>query len=269
MQVSDQTDESFVDSFRRPATQGNWLRDMNPISIFLIFVSLAVISAAVPKIIVPLIVNIIFIPIAMLGGVGRSYLWLYAKLWFIVGLILFVLRAAFIEGTQVLFVIGTITVTQEGVMDGLLFSLAVMGICGAVALYFALVPMKYLMLALELKGVTPRATYVLLASFQAITDLGKNARVVMEAQKSRGIETEGNIFQRLKAFFPILAPVFLAALTSTEERAIALDARAFYSRGAHSQLASLRPTPKWEHIIVVLTIVGCVLVGVGAMLSWF
>lgn len=269
MQVTERTDESFVDGFRRPATQGNWLRDFNPISLLVILASLAVIAVTIPGIAAPLVIGIVFIPIAMLGKVGRTFTATYAKLWVVVGLLLFVLRAALIEGEHVLFELGPIAVTEEGVMDGLRFSLAVMAICGAVTLFFALVPMKYLMLALELKGVSPHATYVLLASFQAIIDLGKNARTVMEAQKSRGIETEGNVLSRLKAFFPILAPVFLAAMTSTEERAIALDARAFNSRGAHSHLVSLRPTPKWEIAIVFISIAAVVVAVVGAVLSWF
>ncbi|MGV8852432.1 MAG: energy-coupling factor transporter transmembrane component T [Rhodoglobus sp.] len=268
MPLTERIDENFVDSFRRPATQRNWLRDFNPISLLLILASLAVVAVAIPGIIAPFVIGLVFIPIAVLGGVGRSFIATYAKLWIVVGLLLFVLRAALIEGEHVIFEIGPITVTEEGVMDGLQFSLTVMAISGAVALFFALVPMKYLMLALELKGVSPRATYVLLASFQAITDLGKNARTVMEAQKSRGIETDGNAVQRLKAFFPILAPVFLSAMTSTEERSIALDARAFSSREPHSHLVSLRTTPKWEGAVVIVAIAGAVLAVVWAVLSW-
>jgi energy-coupling factor transporter transmembrane protein EcfT len=129
--------------------------------------------------------------------------------------------------------------------------------------------MKYLMLALELRGLTPRATYVMLASFQAIIDLGKNARVVMEAQKARGIETDGSLLTRLRAFFPILAPVFLAAMNQTEERAIALDARAFNSRVRHSHLVTLRPTRPWEKLLLALAIAALGLSTLGALLSWF
>src|SRR5690606_13781054 len=109
-------------------------------------------------------------------------------------------------------------------------------------LFFAVVTVRYLMLALELRGLTPRATYVVLASFQTITDLGRNARTVLEAQQSRGIETQGNFVTRARAFFPIIAPVFLAALNQTEERAIALDARAFNARTKHTHLVTLRRT---------------------------
>lgn len=260
------TDDEFIDSFRRPVTQGNWVRDMNPISVFLILGALPLIAMAVSGIIAPSIVCVAFVLIALVGGVGRSFTATYLKLWIAVGLLLFVLRSAFFEGGHILFTVGKISVSTEGLMDGLRFSLLVMAISGAITLYFALVPIKYLTLALELKGVTPRATYVLLAAFQAITDLGKNTRVIMDAQKSRGIETEGNVVQRVKAFVPVLAPVFLSAMAATEEKAIALDARAFNSREAHSHLVSLRATPAWEIVLVGVSLLGAVVAFTGALL---
>jgi energy-coupling factor transport system permease protein len=41
------------------------------------------------------------------------------------------------------------------------------------------------------------------------------------------METEGSLFVRVKAFFPLLGPVILNALNDTRERAIALDVRGF------------------------------------------
>lgn len=263
------TDDDFIDGFRRPMTQGNWVRDMNPISVFLILGTLPLIAVAVSGIIAPSIVCVAVVLIALFGGVGRSFTVTYFKLWIAIGLLLFVLRSAFFEGGNALFTVGKIAVSSEGLMDGLRFSLLVMAFSGAVTLYFALIPIKYLTIALELKGVTPRATYVLLAAFQAITDLGKNARVIMDAQKSRGIETEGNILQRVRAFVPVLAPVFLSAMAATEEKAIALDARAFNSREAHSHLVRLRATPAWEIVLVGASLLGAVVACTVAVLSWY
>jgi energy-coupling factor transport system permease protein len=263
------TDEDFVAGFRRPAARGNWVRDMNPISVFLILGSLAVIAVALSGIVAPLGVCAAFVLIAFVGGVGRAFVASFFRLFVAVGLLLFVLRSAFAGGSPVLFTVGAIAVSTEGLMEGLRFALVVMAISGVITLYFALVPIKYSMLALELKGVTPRATYVLLAAFQAITDLGKNARVIMDAQKSRGIETEGSIVQRVRAFVPVLAPVFLSAMAATEEKAIALDARAFNSRVAHSHLVTLRASPVWEVVLVTIALLGAVVACAGAVLPWY
>jgi len=232
-------------------------------------VSLVVIAIAIPGVLAPALVCASFVVIAFCAGVGPSFASTYAKLFAVVGLILFVLRAAFIPGSTILFTVGPIAVSLQGVVDGARFTLAVMAMCGAVTLFFSLVPMKYLMLALELKGMTPRATYVILASFQSIIDLGKNAKVVMDAQKSRGIETEGSIAQRVRAFVPILAPVFLAAMNQTEERALALDARAFNSRQAHSHLVSLHGIRTRDIAVLCAALALAAVSIVGALLTWY
>ncbi len=260
--------DRFADTFRREATLGNWVRDRNPITVLVVLAALAVMAVGIPGIVAPVAVSLVFVSIGFIGGVGRSFTLTFLKLWAVVGLLLFVLRAALIKGDTVLFTLGPIAVTQEGIVDGLRFSTVVMAICGAVTLFFALIPIKHLMLALELRGLSPHASYVMLASFQAITDLGKTAKVVMDAQKARGIETEGSIAKRVKAFVPVLAPVFLSAMTATEERAIALDARAFNSRIPHTQLVRMRATPRWEWLVVGLAIVAAILSCIGGAVGW-
>ena len=232
-------------------------------------VSLVVIAVAIPGLLAPTLICVSYVVIAFCAGVGLSFTSTYLKLFAVVGLILFVLRAAFIPGEHVLFQVGAIAVSVEGIIDGARFTLAVMAMCGAVTLFFALIPMKYLMLALELKGMTPRVTYVILASFQSIIDLGKNAKVVMDAQKSRGIETEGSIAQRVRAFVPILAPVFLAAMNETEERALALDARAFNSRQPHSHLVSLHGIRTRDVVVLCAALALAVASILGALLTWY
>jgi energy-coupling factor transport system permease protein len=261
-------DREFVEAFRRPVSQGNWVRDINPLIAFLVLGCLAIIPIWIEGLIAPLAMCAAFVAISLLAGVGRPFIPGYLKLFLAVGLILFILRAAFEPGDLVLFEFGPLSPTWEGVQSGARFALVVMVLCGALTLYAALIPAKYLMLALEQQGLTPRATYVLLASFQAITDLGKNVRIVMDAQKSRGIETEGSILTRSKAFFPIIAPAFLAAMNQTEERAVALDARAFSSKTPHTRLISLRGPRPWEFGLLLVAVAGMVVSIMGAYLSW-
>jgi energy-coupling factor transport system permease protein len=128
---------------------------MNPISVFLILGSLAVIAVAVPGIAAPLGVCVAFVLIAFVGGVGRAFIVSYFRLFIAIGLLLFVLRSAFAEGRHVLFTVGAIAVSTEGVMEGLRFALVVMAISGAITLYFVLVPIKYSMLALERSRLSP------------------------------------------------------------------------------------------------------------------
>lgn len=262
-------DAVYADRFRKPADRGNPVRNLDPIVVFVALVATAVVPIAFPGFVAAAIVCLTFPVIALFAGVAREFIPAYLKLFLVVGFVLFALRAAFIKGEDPLFRLGNIAPTWVGIAEGARFSLVVMSISGAVTLFFAVVTVRYLMLALELKGVSPRATYVILASFQLITDLGRNARTVLEAQQSRGIETQGSIITRARAFFPILAPVFLAALNQTEERAIALDARAFNSHAKHSHLVTLRPTRPAEVVVAALFVAAVTVALIGSGLGWY
>ena len=257
-----------ADGYRHPRALGNPILDLNPLTTLWVITPLIVIGIALGGWVPPLGVSALFVLIALFAGRGGSYLSLLLKLWLAVGLILFVLRALLTPGKQILIPLGPISVTAEGIELGLEFTMLVMSICGGVTLFFALVPMRRLTIALERLGVSPRASYVILASFQAITDLGATAKVVLEAQKARGVETEGSLFVRVRAFFPVLAPVFLSAMSATEERAIALDARAFNSAGKHTSLIELPATPKWEIVLAALLLLAAIGAIVGGALGW-
>ncbi|MBO4204407.1 energy-coupling factor transporter transmembrane component T [Micromonospora echinofusca] len=254
-------------TFGGVVSYGNRVRDMHPLNVAVVLACISLLALVTPRPVGLVAGCVAFLGLAVAAGVGVPFARLYAKLLLGVGLVLFVLRAAFADGNQVLFEWGPLAPTREGVRDGTDFALTVMVLCGALTLYFALVPMKTLMLALELRGMPPQATYILLASFQAISDLSRSARVVMDAQRSRGIETEGNLWVRAKAFLPVLAPVFITALNQTEERAVALDARAFNSGIPHTHLLQLRPTPTWERAATTLVAAGC-LATIGVRLLW-
>jgi len=261
-------DAEYAERFRLPADRGNPIRNLDPIVVFVVLFAIAVVPIAFSGFVAAAVVCVLFPIIALAAGVARDFIPTYLKLFLGVGLVLFVLRVAFIKGEDPLFRFGNIAPTMAGVAEGLRFSLVIMALSGGVTLFFSVVTVRYLMLALELRGVTPRATYVILASFQSIADLGQNARTVLEAQQSRGIETQGSIFTRARAFFPILAPVFLGALNKTEERAIALDARAFNSRTTHSHLVTLRRTHPGEIVFAVMVVLAVILAFTGSALGW-
>ena len=125
-----QIDRDFVDSFRRPVGQGNWIRDINPIIAFLVLGCLAIIPIFIKGLIAPAAMCAAFVAISLFAGVGRRFIPGYFKLFLAVGLVLFVLRAAFEPGNHTLFTFGPLTPTWEGVDHGARFALVVMVLCG-------------------------------------------------------------------------------------------------------------------------------------------
>ena len=128
------------------------------------------------------------------------------------------------------------------------------GFAGALLIFFLTTPMRDIMYTLEQKGVRHEASFIMLSSMQSITDMRKSANTIMESQKARGIETEGNMLVRAKAFLPTLGPIVLNAMSGTEEKSIAMEARAFSYEGKHTTLRDLRPTTKKEIVLDVIAV---------------
>ena len=57
----------------------------------------------------------------------------------------------------------------------------------------------------------------------------------------------------MKALIPVLSPLFLSALASTEEKTIAMDARAFSVEREHTFLRQIKAAEKYEVVLAVLS----------------
>jgi energy-coupling factor transport system permease protein len=80
------------------------------------------------------------------------------------------------------------------------------------------------------RGFSPRFGYVFISVFQIIPQMTETMSTITDAQRSRGMETEGRLLVRMKAFIPLIAPVIMSSLINTKERALALEVRGFNSK---------------------------------------
>lgn len=94
---------------------------------------------------------------------------------------------------------------------------------------------------LEKRGFSPRFGYIVTSVFQIIPQMMGTMNTIMDAQRSRGLETEENLRTRAKAFLPLISPVVMSSLINTRERAIALEVRGF---GANRKKTWLQDRPK-------------------------
>ncbi|RHW32824.1 energy-coupling factor transporter transmembrane protein EcfT [Neobacillus notoginsengisoli] len=81
--------------------------------------------------------------------------------------------------------------------------------------------------ALNKLGVSHRASFVLTSTFQIITVLKREMQHIIDAQKTRGLETEGNLFNRIKAFIPIMVPLISNSIMKVQSQVIALESKGF------------------------------------------
>lgn len=127
-----------------------------------------------------------------------------------------------------------ITLYVEGMYAASIFTLRILNMIGSFGVLILTTKPDELVEALIRRGFSPRFGYVILSVLQLIPQMQATMGKITDAQRARGMETEGDIWTRTKAFFPLIIPVVLNSLNETRERAIALEIRGFGSEGART-----------------------------------
>jgi energy-coupling factor transport system permease protein len=140
------------------------------------------------------------------------------------------------ENETVLFHIGPFAMYKEGLLYALTIVLRVINIVSSFMILVLTTKPSDLVESLVRKGMSPRIGYVVMSVFQIIPEMMGTMGTITDAQRARGMETEGNLIVRIKAFLPLLGPVVLGSLINTKERAMALEVRGFNSRALKTYL---------------------------------
>jgi energy-coupling factor transport system permease protein len=98
-----------------------------------------------------------------------------------------------------------------------------------------------LVFALTNRGLPRSIGYILLVSLQIVPDMIARATAILEAQRSRGLETQRGL-SKTRAIVPLLGPLVVGALVDVEERAMALESRAYTAPGPKTSLRELVDT---------------------------
>ncbi len=139
-------------------------------------------------------------------------------------------------GREVLFAIGPIRATAEGLAFAVETLARIGAISGAITLFYLTTPAGDLVLDLERRGVSPRIAFVVLAAVQTVPTLVERAIAITAAQRARGLDTEGSLRRRLRGVLPLAGPVLLGSIAEVEERTVALEARGFTRPGRRTLL---------------------------------
>jgi len=162
----------------------------------------------------------------------------------------------FPAGQQVLFRIGPVTATAEGLVFALEVVARLVAISGAISLFYLTTTAGDLTIDLERRGVAPRLAFVASASVQTVPAMVDRAAAITAAQRARGLDTEGGIGARLRGIVPIVGPVILGALGEVEKRTMALEARGFSRPGRRTLLwhpadSSAQRVARWLMVLAI------------------
>jgi energy-coupling factor transport system permease protein len=139
-------------------------------------------------------------------------------------------------GQDVLFRIGPLTATREGLAYAVEVIVRLLAFAGGVVVFYRTTEPGDLTLDLERRGVSPRVAFVVNASVQMVPAMAERAATITAAQRARGLDTEGSVLARGRGVVPIVGPVILGAISEVEDRTLALEARAFGRPGRRTLL---------------------------------
>lgn len=208
----------FIDSFRRPKLHGNFIMDLNPFSKLNLCALIAAFAGLAGGVASSVAAILLYLAITAAAGCLKKFWGLFWKVGALLFFFIFLIRSAFWPGTTLLFEWWIVHWTVEGMQNGLWFALLVIQICGAVMLFYNITPMKDLMYAIEMLGVSHSASFVVLSAMQTITDLGKTANVIMDSQSARGIETSGGLKPVSRHSSPFWGRLFWVPLVLRKKR---------------------------------------------------
>lgn len=163
----------------------------------------------------------------------------------------FLLNLLFSGGETVYFNIGTVKITQEGLLVAIHFSMRLIFlVCGTSVLTLTTSPvtlsdgLEQLLSPLKrLHFPVHELAMMMTIALRFIPTLMEESEKIMKAQMARGADFEsGNLIARAKAMVPLLVPLFVSAFRRAGDLAMAMEARCYHGGEGRTRLRTMRCT---------------------------
>jgi len=136
----------------------------------------------------------------------------------------------------VLFQVGPVRATAEGARFAIEIVLRVLVIAGALTLFYRTTRTSDLVVDLERRGVSPRVAFIARSAVTTVPAMVERASTITDAQRARGLDTQGSVWRRIRGIVPMVGPTIMGAINEVEERTLALEARGFTRPGRRTLL---------------------------------
>ena len=214
----------------------------------------------------PLIVAGVVLACAAYAGVARRTIFVMALTLPLVISIVVVNTFGFPAAGDVIARIGPLTATWTGLSAAGQAVARVAAFALSVALFSLTTGIDELLADLERRGLGRRGSFVIGSALGMIPRIRERVAEVTDAQRARGLDTEGSWVKRLSGIVPLVGPVIFGALTEVEERTMALEARGFSAPVRRTALRTLADRPaervmRWVIAVGALAILGLSIAG--------
>jgi energy-coupling factor transport system permease protein len=228
-----------------------WNR-LNPVTQLAVVVTALVLAFCMPVPWWPPLWFLALIPAVVVAGVARRFLRLLLVLAGPVVVLVFLLQGMFYpDGDTVLLQFGPVSVKAEGLEFAALTSGRLLVLIGASLLLILTMRPGTLISALTERGLSAKTSYVVSATLQIVPTFRVRAQSVLRSQQARGLDTTG-LRRRIKAVLPLVGPLLLGALAELDERAVAMEVRAFGTPGRRTALVAVPDRPAERAVRLLL-----------------
>ncbi len=202
-------------------------RSLNPTTKLVIAVVEALIAFVLRGWTGLLVVLVVVAATAMLARIGRAMLPFVLATIPLIASILLVNTFLYPGATDAIARIGPFAPTWTGLEFAVQAALRVVAFALSVAVFGLTTRPDDLVADLERRGLNRRVGFVVSATLRTVPRVMHRAGEITEAQRARGMDTEGSLWLRVRGVLPLAGPLIFGALTEVEEQAMALEARAF------------------------------------------
>jgi energy-coupling factor transport system permease protein len=121
---------------------------------------------------------------------------------------------------------------------------------------------------LDRLGIPYRFAFAVSTALRLVPTIAATGMTISQAQRSRGLDLEsGNIFQRIKKHIPLLVPVFVSTIRSTNVFSMALESKGFGANPRRTYF--LRLAIDRRDVIVVVAFVALIAAAIALRIAGF
>lgn len=184
------------------------------------------------------------------SGVPAKMVWKAVKPLWVILLFTLLIHVLTTKGTEI-FSWGWITVSEEGVRNGVLMTLRLVYLIAFSSLLtYTTSPIvltdgiEALLSPFKKIGVPAHELAMMMTiALRFIPTLLEETDRIMKAQASRGADfSTGNLWQRAKSMVPLLVPLFISAFRRADDLATAMEARCYRGGEGRTKMRELRYT---------------------------
>ncbi|MEM2875346.1 MAG: energy-coupling factor transporter transmembrane component T, partial [Candidatus Bathyarchaeia archaeon] len=133
-------------------------------------------------------------------------------------------------------------------------SLRFIVLVGSFSTFFLTTSPDHLSLMLEQSGIPYQFCFAFTTAVRFVPVLADEAQIIIDAQKSRGMELEkGNFMKRIRNYIPILIPLIVNAVRRSLDLAEAMESRGWGSVKKRSNYYVLE-LKGWDYVLMIVSL---------------